>query len=203
MTSSRTDAELIGGSLADPELFAAVFDRHVSPVHRFLDRRAGRDVADSLTGETFRVAFERRAGYDVGRPESLPWLYGIAHNLLREHRRGAAREGRAVHRLQVRAAATLDALSPFDDLTERLSAQAAWPVVEAALKAMRPEEREVVLLVAWEELSYDDVAVALDVPIGTVRSRLHRARRQLRERIKPTGQQEATTQRRRTGGPLR
>ena len=187
MTVDLTDAELIRRSATEPELFAVIFDRHVGRVHAFLARRAGRDGADPLTGETFRIAFERRATYRMERLESLPWLYGIANNLLRQHWRGLGRERGAVRRLQSRRD---PAYEQDDGLLERVAAQALWPAVEVGLRTMRPEERDVILLVAWEELNYDEVADALEIPVGTVRSRLHRARRQLREQISPRPQED-------------
>ncbi|HEX2023628.1 MAG TPA: RNA polymerase sigma factor [Acidimicrobiales bacterium] len=199
MPPSPSDAALIGGSLDDPELFAPIFDRHFAAVHRFLQRRIGVDGADSLAGETFRLAFERRATYRRDRPECLPWLYGIAGNLLRQERRGQARQGAALRRLGARVGL---APPPHDALAERVAAEQLRPALGAALGAMRPEERDVVLLVAWEELTYEEVAMALGIPVGTVRSRLHRARRRLRERLPSIGQEEVETRPTRDGrGP--
>lgn len=185
MASDRTDKELIRASFTEPVLFAVIFDRHVRKVHAFLDRRVGADDADSLTGETFRIAFERRTTYLVDRSDSLPWLYGIAHNLLRHHWRGLARQDQLLRRI----GSVQHSDSQDDTLLDRVAAQEMWPRVQRALDTMRPEDRDVILLVAWEELSYVEVAVALDVPIGTVRSRLHRARRHLRELISTVGQE--------------
>lgn len=185
MTTDGTDEELIRASFTEPELFALIFDRHVGSVHSFLDRRVGPDGADSLTGETFRIAFERRTTYLLERSNSLPWLYGIAHNLLRHHWRGLARENRSLRRL----GSVEHSDSQDDALLDRVAAQAMWPRVQKALDTMRQEDRDVILLVAWEDLNYAEVAVALDVPIGTVRSRLHRARRHLRELIATIGQE--------------
>lgn len=187
MVTDGTDADVIRASLRDPEAFAAIFDRHVLKVHGFLARRVGSSMADPLTGETFLVAFERRSTYHHEYAESLPWLYGIAHNLLRHHWRGQAREERSLRR--IRAGMEQDEM-PDDGVLDRMVAEAQWPAVAAALAAMRPEERDVILLVAWEDLAYADVARAFAVPVGTVRSRLSRGRRHLRELIGATGQEE-------------
>src|SRR3954471_19444396 len=93
------DAEVIARSLDDPAQFAALYDRHAGIVFRFLVRRVGRDVADELLGETFRIAFERRAVFDLQRESARPWLYGIATNLLAKHRRTEARRLHAIERL--------------------------------------------------------------------------------------------------------
>jgi DNA-directed RNA polymerase specialized sigma24 family protein len=124
MATDRTDDEVIRASCTEPELFALIFDRHVRSVHSFLDRRVGADGADSLTGETFRIAFERRTTYPVDRSNSLPWLYGIAHNLLRHHWRRLAREGRSLRRL-----GPIEHSDSQDDaLLDRVAAQARPPV---------------------------------------------------------------------------
>jgi RNA polymerase sigma factor (sigma-70 family) len=188
MAANPTDAELIAGSFADPEQFAAIFDRHFGAVHRFFQRRSGVEGADSLTGDTFRLAFERREAYHLDRPECLPWLYGIAGNLLRQQRRGDVRRAAALRRL---GAGVACGPPPHEGLADRLAAEQLRPALGTALADLRPEEREIVLLVAWEDLTYEEVAVALGVPVGTVRSRLHRARRRLRERLPGIGQEEA------------
>ena len=185
-SGGATDAEVIGASLAEPRLFAAIFDRHVADVHRFLARRLGADGADALAGECFRIAFERRITYRLDRPDALPWLYGIAHNVLRQHRRDESRRCVATRRAEEAVAADAP---PHDRLAASVDAEAAWPEVQAALLSMRAEERDVILLVAWEDLSYLEVAEALGVPVGTVRSRLHRARRHLREHLGSFGQE--------------
>jgi DNA-directed RNA polymerase specialized sigma24 family protein len=157
--SSPSDAEVIGRSLGEPEAFGLIYDRHAATLLRFLGRRAGARVAEGLVGELFRVAFERRKTFDASRASALPWLYGIGSNLLLKHRRGEA----------------------------ALDARVLFSRVADAIEALPGAEREALLLFAWEELSYQSVAEALELPIGTVRSRLNRARARLRELITPNG----------------
>jgi DNA-directed RNA polymerase specialized sigma24 family protein len=100
-----TDAEVIAASITDPSAFAGLFDRHATTMFRYFVRRVGPDEADSLLGELFRIAFERRASFDVTRVEGRPWLYGIAGNLLAKHRERETRRLDATARL-LNAAAT-------------------------------------------------------------------------------------------------
>lgn len=183
---SPTDAEVIGRSLGEPEAFGLIYDRHAPTVLRFLGRRAGAEVAEGLLGELFRIAFERRKTFDASRASALPWLYGIGANLLLKHRRGEARRLRATARMAAgRAAADGCALAAA------LDARVLFPRVADAIEALPDGEREALLLFAWEELSYQSVAEALELPIGTVRSRLNRARAHLRELLEPHGKQKA------------
>jgi len=173
-----SDAEVITASLQEPGRFGALFDRHATVVFRYLVRRVGVDDADALLGEVFRVAFEKRATYDTARPNARPWLYGIATNLLARHRRGEARRIRATARLLARQRPVAD---PADKVADTLDARDVWPHVAEAVAALPEDERDALLLYAWEELRYEEVAEALGVPVGTVRSRLNRARVRLRE----------------------
>ncbi len=179
--SDPSDADDIRRSLAEPQVFGALFDRYFATVHRYLARRVGTDLADDLSGEVFRIAFERRSSYDLRRALARPWLYGIATRVLARHRRDEERRLRAHRRVSARSAAEPPA--PDDGLEERLDASAAGSAVLAALAALPPEDRDPLLLVAWEDLSYAEVAEALGIPIGTVRSRIHRARSRLRRRL--------------------
>jgi RNA polymerase sigma factor (sigma-70 family) len=140
-------------------------------------------------GELFRIAFEKRAGFDTARAEARPWLYGIASNLLARHRHGEARRLDATARL-VNASTTASDL--FADVDARLDASRLWGNVAAAIAELPQGERDTLLLFAWEDMSYDQIAGALDVPIGTVRSRLNRARRRLRELVGANGEQHMT-----------
>jgi RNA polymerase sigma factor (sigma-70 family) len=173
--SQSADAEAIRRSLTDPASFAAVFDRHFLAVHRYLHRRGGRDLADELAGETFRVAFEARARWSQTTPDARPWLLGIATNLLRRHRRTEQRRLRALSRTGVDKWTMPDETA----LAERADARRARAALAAALAALSAEERDVLLLVALGDLAYDDVAQALGIPAGTVASRMNRARRVL------------------------
>jgi RNA polymerase sigma factor (sigma-70 family) len=185
--SSPSDAEVIGRSVGEPEAFGLIYDRHAATLLRFLGRRAGAKVAEGLVGELFRVAFERRKTFDTSRATALPWLYGIGSNLLLKHRRGEARRLRANARLAAsheasdrRASAALDARVLFRRVAD-------------AIETLPDDEREALLLFAWEELPYQSVAEALELPIGTVRSRLNRARAHLRELLEPKGKRRERT----------
>src|SRR5262245_15726852 len=177
-----SDAEVIGRSLGEPEAFGLIYDRHAATMLRFLGRRIGAKVAEGLVGELFRVAFERRKTFDASRVTALPWLYGIGSNLLLKHRRAEARRLRASARL----AGDREAVDGRSSATA-LDARLLFPRVADAIEALPDGEREALLLFAWEDLSYQSVAEALDLPIGTVRSRLNRARAHLRELLEAGG----------------
>lgn len=180
----QTDADLIRASLGEPRTFAGIFDRHFARVHGYLGRRVEPEVAAELSSETFAVAFDARTRFDLTRADAGPWLLGIATNLLRHHRRSEVR--------RLRAMAALPREAGIDDATSaivsRVDADAMRVPLFVALSDLAPGDRDVLLLLAWADLTYGEVAVALGIPIGTVRSRLHRARTRLRERLGLTGQ---------------
>jgi RNA polymerase sigma-70 factor (ECF subfamily) len=154
-----------------PDAFVQVVERHEAAVHGFLARRAGRQAADDLLGEVWVRAFAARGSYDPGRADARPWLYGIARNVLRAYWRTRPGTGYA---------AAEEAADPWDDVLERLDSAARVRALVSALRALPAPERDVLLLVAWEQLTPAEAAVALGIPQGTARSRLHRARAALR-----------------------
>ncbi|OGO52058.1 MAG: RNA polymerase subunit sigma-70 [Chloroflexi bacterium RBG_16_69_14] len=180
----ETDAEVIAASRVEPVRFAAVFDRHYDAVHRYLARRVGGDLADDLAAETFTVALGARGRYDTAHADARPWLFGIATNLLRHHHRAEVRRLRAYARLD-READQEDGLGGVD---ARLDAALAGPAIAEALMSLSAGDRDALLLLAWADLRYEEIAVALRIPVGTVRSRLHRARSRLRELLGDSGQ---------------
>jgi RNA polymerase sigma-70 factor (ECF subfamily) len=168
-----TDAEAIA---AGDESFGALFDRHATTLHRYFARRVGWSDAEALMAETFRIAFERRSTYDTSRPDARPWLYGIATNLVARHRRAEGRRLRATARLEVGHAP-----DESQRVVDAVAASVVLPDVVEAIRALPDGERDALLLHAWEHLAYEEIADALTIPIGTVRSRINRARRRLRE----------------------
>jgi RNA polymerase sigma factor (sigma-70 family) len=175
LLTNLDDHSVITVSLEQPEAFGELFERHALELHRFLSRRLG-DLADDLLGELFAIAFERRAFYRVELADARPWLYGIAANLVRRHHRAEATRYRALARVPF-AIVSLDS-SP--EAVASADAAAVRPRLANALAALKAADRDVLLLLAWGQLDQAEVAAALGIPLGTVRSRLHRARQQLR-----------------------
>lgn len=180
----RTDAQVVASSLHDPAQFGALYDRHAGDIHRYLLRRLGADVAEDLTADTFVVAFRSRSRFDPARAGARPWLYGIASNLAAKHRRSEVRGLRALARTGVDPVAH----SWVEQADQRVDAQGLNRELASALAELTAGDRDVLLLVAWADLSYAEVADALDLPVGTVRSRLHRARGKVRDAL-PTPQE--------------
>lgn len=176
------DGSVIERSWREPERFAELFDRHAPAVHRYLARRLGEQAAGDVLAETFLAAFRRRERYDTSRADARPWLYGIATNLVGQHRREEARRYRLLRAL----APEPDVEFPADGVADRVTAAAARRALVDGLAGLAPADRDVLLLVAEGQLTYDEVATALDIPVGTVRSRLHRARRQVRAALGDT-----------------
>jgi RNA polymerase sigma factor (sigma-70 family) len=153
-----------------------LFRRHAGDISRYVTRRLGPQLAEDIVADTFLTAFRTRFRYDPDRADATPWLYGIAANLIRRHHRDEIRWLRALARTGYDPIAE----SAADLVEDRLTADAAGRAVAAALAELSAPQREVVLLVTWAELTYDQAAEALGVPAGTVRSRMSRARRRLR-----------------------
>lgn len=178
------DAVLIERSRRYPEAFAGLYDRHAPALHRYVARRLGDGAADDVVADTFLDAFRRRHAYDLTVSDARPWLYGIAANLIGKHSRAEVRMLRAYARTGTDPVLTVMAMSAHaDEADSRLSAQAVQRELAAAVAGLAPGDREVLLLIAWADLSYSEVATALRIPVGTVRSRLHRAKAKVRQAL--------------------
>lgn len=180
MGKQQSDGAAIAASIAAPAEFAQVFHRHYDLVHGYIRKRVGESLADDLASQTFLIAFDRRDRYDATRANARPWLLGIATNLIHGKRRQERRQLRAYGR----AGADLD-VNPLEGIEARADAERLRPRLAAVLASLPGDEVDPLLLLAWAELSYEEIAEALDLPIGTVKSRLSRARRRVRELLPP------------------
>jgi RNA polymerase sigma-70 factor (ECF subfamily) len=163
--------------VADPEQFGGIFDRHVDAIHGFFLRRMGAAVAEELTAETFARAFARRSSFEALHDGAGPWLYGIAANLVHNARRGERRQLVAYGRA---ASMFREGSTDFDEADARVDAGQLRAQLVKALLGLKVSDRDALLLFAWEELSYAEIACALGIPPGTVASRINRARRLIR-----------------------
>lgn len=168
--------------LNDPDRFLALFDERAPQVWRYLRAQLGRSAADDLLSDVFTRAFAARSKFSPERGSEVAWLYGIAHNVCLEHFRRTRKASSALRDLATRARAT-----PASDHSNSVSSQAA---VAWALDQLSAERREVVVLIGFFGLTYDEVAEATHVSVGTVKSRYSRARSQLRELL---GEDERST----------
>ena len=176
--ASICDRDLIRASLGDPQQFSEIFDRHYDDVARFVGRRIERAAAEEVAAETFLIAFRDREKFDLSRDSARPWLFGIAINLTRRHGRSEHSRLSAYARLD-----SVEAIDTSEDAIERADSAASRAALVAGLAELTDEERDVLLLFAWAQFSYEEIAEALSIPIGTVRSRLARARSAMRQRL--------------------
>jgi RNA polymerase sigma-70 factor (ECF subfamily) len=174
-----TDGETIVASMHEPARFAAIFDRHYDQILAYLARRVDRALAEELVSETFVRAFAGRGRYDPAYQDARPWLFRIATNLLRKHVRSSGRRRRAYARALERDENT----GGLEGVAERVDAALEARTVAGELSRLRPTDRETLLLFALTDLGYEGIAIATGVPVGTVRSRLHRARRHLQSAL--------------------
>ncbi len=167
-------------SSTDPECFAEIFRRHAQRVHSYCFFATGDDsVADDLTSVVFLEAWRQKGRVTLLHDSSLPWLLGVARNCARNAARSARRHRHALAQIGAGESWRHSEEEVVDRLDARLSLEAA----RASLSRLSPSEREVIYLVSWCGLTYHETAQALGVPVGTVRSRLSRAR----ERARATG----------------
>lgn len=176
MTSSLTDAELLERSLTEPAVFGELYERHSLAVRRYAARRLGDAAGDDAAAEAFARAFRARGRYRAEHDSALPWLLGIANNVIADHRR-----------LERRRLATLSRVSTGHNRYAEPGGGSLDPELLAALRALPAVERDTLLLVVWGELTQQEAAVALGVPTGTVSSRITRARQRLTRALRSPG----------------
>jgi RNA polymerase sigma factor (sigma-70 family) len=174
------DGKQATGAIED---FDAVFREHFAPVHRFIARRVGTSLAEDLAAEVFATAYRRRAAYQPERASLRSWLYGIAANVVRGHWRDEQQLLELDARVAHESLGQPSAAQFADAADERLVAAALAPRIAGALAALNGDQREVLLLHAWADLSHDEIAGALGIAQGTARSRLSRARAALRAQL--------------------
>lgn len=155
----------------------AFYDAHVGALFAYAERRVGVDVASDVVAETFRIALDQPERYDPRQGDARGWLFGIATNLLRRHWRTEVRRLRALTRLTSGVGNVLD---PAERVIERVDAAASIGRVLEAVSKLSVEDRDLLVLIAWEGFTDRQVGEAIGIPAGTVRSRLHRIRRALR-----------------------
>ncbi|MGX2992742.1 RNA polymerase sigma factor [Streptomyces sp. JNUCC 64] len=155
----------------DADRFTAMYDACRGRVWAYVVSRAGRQIADEVVSETFTVAWRRRA--DVP-PEPLPWLLGVARNVLRDTVRAEVR--RASFAAELREWTERSTAGGGDDVAEEVADRAA---LLAALATLADEDREVLVLAAWQGLTPAQAARVVGCTAATMRVRLHRARRRL------------------------
>jgi len=174
-----SDADIVEASIGDPGRFGEIFDRYADDILRYASARLGRDLAEDVTAETFLAAFGARSRYDLSRGNARPWLYGIAVRQIGKHRRAERRYREALSRVQAEPV-TAD----FGDrVADRVTAEQLRPRLSAVLSGLSRQDRELLLLVAWTDLTYEESAQALGVSAGAVKSRLHRIRARTRQAL--------------------
>lgn len=194
-----TDNEVMERSAVEPAEFAILYDRHATSVYRYAAQRLGNDAAQDIVSETFLVAFERRASYDLTVRDARPWFLGIATRLMRKHARleAVAWKGMASD-LAARMAPDV-----IESAGHRIDAERLTRRLEKALRRLSSGDRDTLLLHAWEELDHASIAAVTGVPIGTVKSRLNRARRLLRHAAGTISQEQEDKHGRTDAAPQR
>lgn len=171
--SQQTDGELLSAVVEDPQAFLGVFERHFEAVHRFISRQLGSGLAEDAAAEVFLQALRSAHTFAPESADARPWLLGIATNVIR----GELRRRYAGYLEPIESVERVDA--PVQD-DPRLDAVGRLAEVQRALTLVPIDDREPLLLYAWLDLPYEEIALALGLPVGTVRSRIARARRRLR-----------------------
>jgi RNA polymerase sigma-70 factor (ECF subfamily) len=167
----------------------ALVAEHFVPIYGYLSRRVGPDLAEDLAAEVFARALADRDRFDPALGTWRMWLFGIATNLVAKHRRAERRRLSAYAKAGSRAVASEHGSeSATDDADDRLSAENTLRDLARALQRLNGPQRDALYLVGVAELSYEEAAAVLAVPIGTVRSRVSRARTELRLHVERSGQ---------------
>ncbi|WP_326694123.1 RNA polymerase sigma factor [Streptomyces sp. NBC_01766] len=171
-----SDARLTRSAAGDAAAFTLLVETHSPALHGYFARRVP-GAADDLLAEAWLQAYVSRRTFDASRGSARGWLFGVARNVLAQHLRRAGRR---------EIVPGPEVTDPWQAVDQRLDAAALAPALRQALSELPAEERELLLLISWEQLTPAEAAAAVGIPAGTARSRLHRARGRLRDRLAPS-----------------
>ncbi|MEV4419703.1 RNA polymerase sigma factor [Patulibacter sp. NPDC049589] len=166
------------------QYFDEVYRAHMPTVLRYLRRRLGDAAGEDATHDVFVRAYDRFESFDPDRAPIIAWLYGIVANVIAEHHRQEQRRLKAIERAHHADGART---SPAHETT------GLSPALVSVLRHLPLGDREALLLTVWGELSYEETAAALSIPIGTVRSRVSRARAALARSLGPQAPPQSST----------
>jgi RNA polymerase sigma factor (sigma-70 family) len=173
-----SDAALWARTGDEPAAFAEIFQRHADAVYNHCFRKtASWSTAEDLRSVVFLEAWRRRKEVRLHEESILPWLLAVANNVVRTRARSLRRHRSMLARLPI---ALVSADDPEAEAIARLEDEAQMRRVQSAIGGLPRAQQDVLALCVWAELDYAAAAVALGVPIGTVKSRLSRARQHLR-----------------------
>jgi RNA polymerase sigma factor (sigma-70 family) len=189
MTASVSDHDLWArGAAGHASAFGELFERHSDAIYNYLFRRtADWAAAEDLTSVVFLEAWRRCKEVRLESESALPWLYGVATNVLRNERRSRRRHSAALARLS----GERDHADFIESSVERIDDECAMAQALALVARLPKSQQDVFALCVWSELSYDAAALALGIPSGTVRSRLSRTRARLAELIVASGHEDS------------
>lgn len=175
--TGQSDDDILANAQRDPAAFGTIFERHYDDIFRYARRTLPRDIAEDCASETFVIALKKRSSFKPGRGTARPWLFGICLRLIADARRTSARTSAGEKRLHV--VTEMHAPNHAETIDNQSDARAAYCQLKPCLDSLKKGDREVLELYAWADMTYSDIAVALKLPVGTVRSRLNRARKKL------------------------
>jgi RNA polymerase sigma factor (sigma-70 family) len=189
---AASDEELwhLVGHEAD-RAFETLFARHAAAVYNHCFRRTGSwSVGEDLVSIVFLRAWQMRRRVRFSGTSALPWLLAVANNACRNFERSQRRHRRLLSRIpEPEEVADLSWV-----IDAKVDDERRMGPILLALRSLNPREQDVITMCDWAGLSYADAAVALEIPVGTVRSRLSRARKRLRAALgeSPAAPDEAT-----------
>jgi RNA polymerase sigma factor (sigma-70 family) len=188
VSESSDRALWVRGRDGDTAAFGILFERHAGRIYNYCFRRtADWALSEDLTSTTFLLAWRSRGREPLRAESALPLLYGIATNVLRNRRRSLKRGREAFARLPL---PRIEEPDFAEEAATRVDDQSAMRELLVLFSRLPRREQDVIALCEWSALSYEDAAVALGIPIGTVRSRLARGRRRLRELATASGPED-------------
>jgi len=181
-------------AVVDPNVMNKMYRDHSGDLFAYLARRVGRQRAEDLLADTFRSAIESYATFESGPGNERGWLFGIATNLVRRHWRDEQQRLRTLKRSDLASRMGADPLVGVDDGTaNRVDAETHAALLLAAVSELDPEDRDLLILSGWEHMNSRQIGDVLHIEPGTVRTRLHRIRQQLRSTLEAKTQPDPTT----------
>lgn len=176
-----SDADVIAAASKEPRAFAPIFERHFDAIYRYVYQRVGPENADDVTAEVFEIALRKCADYTPTHHSARPWLYGIAAKVAWGHHRSTTSRRRA--HLRLASSSDIPETGIATGAQQRVDAAALGNTLRELVKQLPERDQHILHLSLTAEMSAKDIADTIGAPAATVRSRMHRIRKHLRNAL--------------------